>query len=128
MYVFNFIRDGLEHFTFVLTDGGGCWTFGYCRHQVDKSGSEKCFMFLSLIPYAESVFYKALDTCTKIEDLSKNGRDFLQTLYTASSSHSLGRSCSDRLGQNQFSTNAQLPLVFPQPYGTTLPSTLDNVS
>jgi len=119
-------REGIEHFTFVLTDGGGRWTFGYCRHQLE-SGVEKCFIFLSPIPYAEGVFYKALNTCAKMEDLAtdRNGKAYLQQLYTANIGYSLGRSRTAP-GQGQIWSASQF--TFPQPYGTILPSTLDDVS
>ncbi len=106
----------IEHFTFVLTDGSGQWTFGYTRHHLEHVNrghpdAEVAFIFLSAIPYAETVFFRALNTCSTMAEWSRSGRAVLQDLYAFTPSIQ---------GQGP-------PFLFPQPFGTALLSTLDNV-
>ena len=47
----------MQHFSFVLTDQGASWTFGFCR---TAPNAQTALVFLSKFPWHEA-FYKILN-------------------------------------------------------------------
>ncbi|XP_076265053.1 DENN domain-containing protein 1A-like isoform X1 [Rhynchophorus ferrugineus] len=78
-YPYKFENTVIQHYSFVLTDLEGKWTFGFCRHDPK---SETAIVILSYLPWHQA-FYKFLDTTavlmhsSRTEDLS----EFLSTVY-----------------------------------------------
>ncbi|XP_037619834.1 DENN domain-containing protein 1C isoform X1 [Sebastes umbrosus] len=72
-------REGVavQHFTFVLTDLGGCQRFGFCRL---TNNTQTCLCILSYLPWFE-VFYKLLNNLA--DYLTKGQTNEMKALLAA---------------------------------------------
>ncbi|CAG9864679.1 unnamed protein product [Phyllotreta striolata] len=111
-YPYKFTNDVIQHYSFVLTDVEGKWTFGFCRHDPK---SETAIVVLSYLPWHQG-FYKFLDTTAVLMHSSRTEdlREFLTAVYNTKIAEP-GRVfsvCFNR-GESLFSVDIPRPFQLP---------------